>query len=173
MTASSLIAIDWFITVEFASHYLHWLCSDGRPRPNKIIFRSDAFSLLSFNSDPCKYRLTQILSLLLLDPRWASLWCPPRLLSIPRRVWGGSAALLFTAVAFGNYRLMWFESKLYMRGLVYVFGWEKSLKWKTGKEKKKGFLLSIDVLLMYHITPEPKYQEVAETIKLYSIHLIQ
>lgn len=41
------------------------------------------------------------------------------------------------------------------------------------KKKKKGFLLSINDLLMYHITPELKYQEVAETIKLYSIHLIQ
>lgn len=34
-------------------------------------------------------------------------------------------------------------------------------------------LLSIDILLMYHITPELKYQEVAETIMLYSINLIQ
>lgn len=34
-------------------------------------------------------------------------------------------------------------------------------------------LLSINILLMSHITPELKYQEVAETIKLYSINLIQ
>lgn len=42
-------------------------------------------------------------------------------------------------------------------------------EWAVARE----FLLSINILLMCHITPKMKYQEAAETIHLFSNHLIQ